>query len=297
MNKEPNQQVQQPPGEPIENIATAGDEPVVQQPNTEPEIINPQSEIDNMEVHHHAHHNHGKKTWKHYFWEFFMLFLAVFCGSIAELQLEHYIEHQREKKYIASMIKELKADSAQLAQVFKDSGRIQKMDTLSILLLTRNPSQETIKNVYRLTRSITQYSAMSFNRNTLTQLKSSGNMRLIRNQNVVDSLNKLDNGITILEIQKEAFVKFSLDNSKELYSILDYSYYVKNGVQLNRKEVIDSTTLTYLTTDERKVIEFGGKVTMQKSILINYFEMLKTYSKRSNSLIVYLQKEYHLTNE
>ena len=45
-----------------------------------PEIINPTSEIKDMEVHHHAHPTHGKKNWKSYFWEFLMLFLAVFCG-------------------------------------------------------------------------------------------------------------------------------------------------------------------------------------------------------------------------
>ena len=27
------------------------------------ETINPNQEIDNMEVHHHAHHEHGKKNW------------------------------------------------------------------------------------------------------------------------------------------------------------------------------------------------------------------------------------------
>jgi hypothetical protein len=43
-----------------------------------------QQQESNMEVHHHAHHDHGKKNWKSYFWEFLMLFLAVFCGFLAE---------------------------------------------------------------------------------------------------------------------------------------------------------------------------------------------------------------------
>ena len=47
-----------------------------------------------MEVHHHAHT--ARKKWTHYFWEFLMLFLAVFCGFLAEYQLEHTIEHNRE---------------------------------------------------------------------------------------------------------------------------------------------------------------------------------------------------------
>jgi hypothetical protein len=44
-----------------------------------------------MEVHAHSH-SHGKKSWRSYFWEFLMLFLAVFCGFLAEYQLEHKIE-------------------------------------------------------------------------------------------------------------------------------------------------------------------------------------------------------------
>ena len=42
-----------------------------------------------MEVHHHpiAIGSHcARKKWTHYFWEFLMLFLAVFCGTkLAEI--------------------------------------------------------------------------------------------------------------------------------------------------------------------------------------------------------------------
>ena len=59
-----------------------------------------------MEVHHHSHPAHGgtgtRKKWTHYFWEFLMLFLAVFCGFLAEYQLEHKIEKDRGKQYIRS---------------------------------------------------------------------------------------------------------------------------------------------------------------------------------------------------
>jgi hypothetical protein len=36
-----------------------------------------------MEVHHHGH-VHADKKWKEYFFQFLMLFLAVFCGFLAE---------------------------------------------------------------------------------------------------------------------------------------------------------------------------------------------------------------------
>ncbi|HET6766300.1 MAG TPA: hypothetical protein VFH08_02840, partial [Chitinophagaceae bacterium] len=96
-----------------------------------------------MEVHHHSHLASGEthiptsreKKWKHYFWEFLMLFLAVFCGFLAEYQLEHKIEKDREKVYIRSMIDDLKADTLNLSDhlVFR-SDRRRRLDSLSYLM-------------------------------------------------------------------------------------------------------------------------------------------------------------------
>src|SRR4030095_4073169 len=61
-----------------------------------------------MEVHQHTHT--ARKKWTHYFWEFLMLFLAVFCGFLAENLREHFIEQRREKQYVNSFIEDLKSD-------------------------------------------------------------------------------------------------------------------------------------------------------------------------------------------
>jgi hypothetical protein len=66
-----------------------------------------------MEVH--AHAQTPRKKWTHYFWEFLMLFLAVFCGFLAENQREHMVEHQREKQYMTSLLSDLAADSTVLS--------------------------------------------------------------------------------------------------------------------------------------------------------------------------------------
>jgi len=63
-----------------------------------------------MEVHAHSH-SQGKK-WTHYFWEFFMMFLAVFCGFLAENQREHIVEGSRAKEYAALLLEDLKNDSS-----------------------------------------------------------------------------------------------------------------------------------------------------------------------------------------
>src|ERR1043166_8409697 len=86
-----------------------------------------------MEVHNHSHTSRKKFT--HYLWEFLMLFLAVFCGFLAEYQLEHIIEKDREKQFMYSMVEDLKSDTAQLNRVIAFRKNWQgKMDTLVMLL-------------------------------------------------------------------------------------------------------------------------------------------------------------------
>src|ERR1044071_3618135 len=61
-----------------------------------------------MEVHSHTHTPHKKFT--HYLWEFLMLFLAVFCGFLAENIREHKVERIRENEYMQSMAEDIRQD-------------------------------------------------------------------------------------------------------------------------------------------------------------------------------------------
>ena len=61
------------------------------------ETIAQNQETENMEIHKHAHRERHKKNWVDYLSEFFMLFLAVFLGFIAENTREHIVDREREK--------------------------------------------------------------------------------------------------------------------------------------------------------------------------------------------------------
>jgi len=78
--------------------------------------IHPKLQSEKMEVHHHGH-VHEKKKWLEYLFQFFMLFLAVFCGFLAEYQLEHKIERDRVKKFMHDMVVNLKNDTARCKKV------------------------------------------------------------------------------------------------------------------------------------------------------------------------------------
>src|SRR6187401_380061 len=79
-----------------------------------------------MEVHAHSHT--ARKKWTHYFWEFLMLFLAVFCGSLAEYQLEHKIERDRARELAQNFYEELKNDSVTVA--LKSKNRLRQEASL-----------------------------------------------------------------------------------------------------------------------------------------------------------------------
>jgi len=60
-------------------------------------VIKPNQETENMEVHKHPHHVAHKKKWGEYLLEFFMLFLAVFLGFVAENVRETTVEREGRK--------------------------------------------------------------------------------------------------------------------------------------------------------------------------------------------------------
>ncbi|MBL7922645.1 MAG: hypothetical protein JNL88_00460 [Bacteroidia bacterium] len=142
-----------------------------------------------MEVHHHAHASHGKKNWKSYFREFIMLFLAVFCGFLAEYQLEHKIEGEREEQYVKSMLEDLKTDTARISRFSVESDSNQfKID--SLIQLLRRPDRHLYGNtIYYFARIITvPASRFELNDRTYDQMKSSGMLRLMTDKAVSDSV-------------------------------------------------------------------------------------------------------------
>lgn len=152
------------------------------------ETINQNQETENMEVHHHAHHDHGKKSWKSYFWEFFMLFLAVFCGFLAELQLEHYIEHQREKKYMFRIYNDLKKDTTFYKSHAKYQMGVYQILDSAIVFLDKGTYKNSPDLFYDLLLRVRSTKYFENYSTAFDQMKTSGNLRLIQKEQVLDSL-------------------------------------------------------------------------------------------------------------
>src|SRR5688572_13166472 len=144
-----------------------------------------------MEVHHHSHTS--RKKWTHYFWEFLMLFLAVFCGFLAENQREHMVEHQREKQFMVSMVRDLKADSATLSAMHSNfTQAVFHIDSLIPLLDINNEMSDNAEKIYQHQVKLNIFHKWIYSDRTINQLKNSGNFRLIRKKNVSDAISAYD---------------------------------------------------------------------------------------------------------
>jgi hypothetical protein len=151
-----------------------------------------QKQATNMETHAHHLHKGPSHGWKHYVYEFFMLFLAVFCGFLAEYQLEHIIEKDRGKQYMRLMIEDLKVDQLMLeSNISQRLQRIAMIDSL-VYLLNLPQRNEHGNELYFLARRISPPINIFPNDGAIQQLKSAGNLRLIHQRQISNSIMAYD---------------------------------------------------------------------------------------------------------
>jgi hypothetical protein len=254
----------------------------------QPQTSNPEPQTTDMEVHHHSHT--ARKKWTHYFWEFLMLFLAVFCGFLAENQREHYIEQQREKKYARQMLADLRADSLFFSRYIPFENALHQKHQQFYDLMTNGiiPSYKEILNkCLPLLATLDIYATAA----TYNQMKTSGGLRYIQDQKLTSALQQY------YEVLLPAAVKYSdmgtnyfEDNifpfSLKHFRVQDIDY-VGDSVKVISPVIMDRT----IQTDQEllNIIETYGRL---RKIVLERLTI--PADKKLNELIGLLKKEYRL---
>jgi hypothetical protein len=104
-----------------------------------------------------------------------MLFLAVFCGFLAENQREHMIENQREKVYMTSLVEDLKEDTSWLIRALNFNAYLVKGgDTLRQTIYDVGIKDSAVKKLYVYSRQYLRPLSFVYTDRTSSQLKNSG---------------------------------------------------------------------------------------------------------------------------
>ncbi len=243
-----------------------------------------------MEVHPHTHTVPiaiGRKKFTHYLWEFLMLFLAVFCGFLAEYQLEHVIEKQKARQYIVSFYEDLKTDTARYSYLiitYKD--KITALATRKECfedLKRGNKSDSCLANLFENSNF---FPDLVYTDRTLQQLKNAGGLRLL-NQSDADSILVYDNLL-------RAYTKTETTSFQEIQTNIRNTIFDLENYESNNR-VNKSSEVPVLFSEN-------------KTLLNRYFNLLETYAVDSEFnleglelikqyaviLIEYFKTEYHL---
>ncbi len=223
-----------------------------------------------------------------------MLFLAVFCGFLAEYQLEHVIEQKREKQFIKALIEDLKLDTIGMnISAERNKKKIMGLDTLTRFIWDNTITKKNAKRLYELKFSHTgNFLKVIFSRSTMTQLKNSGNLRLIRNMIVTDSILKYDLASTMMDGYADHIQNFVTDNYKAEYSIFNDKFWWKNYRSPEEYAKADFDLLSY---DYKELNSYASRITHQRASMVTYINIfIPGQKRRANELIALLKKEYHL---
>ena len=248
-----------------------------------------------MEVHHHSHT--ARKKWTHYFWEFFMLFLAVFCGFLAEYKLEHVIEHGREKQYMRSLVEDLKKDTASLEESLQFWTALSNKIENTRQLLKQPPTESNREAIYETAARLIDFNDFIYFDRTIEQLKNSGNFRLISSHRVSDTLIGYDSFIRgQLREQEATLLNVLLDLLQLQNELFD-----SDGLEVKFRRLKNSPTSKSFEKIDFSRMENKDKMFLYYNSLFLYnvgigylISSEKGLKKLATGLIELVKKEYNL---
>jgi hypothetical protein len=226
-----------------------------------------------------------------------MLFLAVFCGFLAENMRERIVERHREKDYIISMIEDLQTDTANLSIVIKG------FDEMEIgFESTIRGFNDGIKN---FSEDWTQKFILSFRRGypdfyqsdrTIQQLKNAGGMRLILNKTAAKGIIDYDEDVKDLDLEVTSLSRGQDRYIEEVLKVWSINkMYKEAGVTSwakTRNIIIHNNY--WITNDPLAFEHLFNRLSEYNEATVRMDSNFNNLKTKAVSLIELLKKEYHL---
>lgn len=237
-----------------------------------------------------------------------MLFLAVFCGFLAENQREHYIEKIRAKEYARSLVYDLEKDTVMVNVIIKEMG-ISSILTDSMISYLYNKPIEQIQNfeLYRWGLADEPYRPYSWNRATLEQIKNSGSIRYFKNDSIIHRITAYDAFTHHMDEDFKGDEEQSYKIIEKRNQVVDLNYSNEYISKFRRRTNMDSLRKTdfykdiinngpkLLTSNINDIKKYvNEKITIRQVLKSRGEGELPRLKKAAKELIILLKTEYHL---
>ena len=253
-----------------------------------------------MEIHHHPHTE--RKRLKHYLFEFFMLFLAIFCGFLAENWREHIVEQKRTELYAQQFYEELKLDTSSLVYFIKNSKAVYKgYDNLINILKAGLQGDKEWKELYYSSFAIDVYYTITFHNASFEQIKNSGSLRYFTNKSLVDAIQEYIGAKDYVESFQTGLVNY-YDNRFTPFVEANFDkellYYDAHDPDRRRFDSLwdkSSKPTMFLSGNKNAAILYKNMLLTIRDFYVqslgNFYAGLLS---KSNRLINILKQKYHL---
>lgn len=245
-----------------------------------------------METHAHELHKTPGRGLKHYFFEFFMLFLAVFCGFIAENIRERMVEAKRGEEYVKSFIEDLRKDTAQYSRLiiqltYQDS----MTDNISSCYDSVSRNVKSTACLENMTRNLIWFSDFIYTDRAMQQLKNAGGLRLIKDKIAADSIIDYDASVRRELIHQESleiYQQKSIDAAKAIIDFRSFRKFVSKSASLDDPKSADCQLLQ---TSKTAIDNYFNTLWIFKGNLRRQINMLQYLKENAIRLISFLENK------
>jgi hypothetical protein len=252
-----------------------------------------------MEVHAHPHTE--RKRFKHYLWEFVMLFLAVFCGFLAENLREHIVEQKRTRLYAQQFYEELKLDTTSLvSSIMLSEVEYKKYDSLLKMLKAGLSGEKKWKEFYYNSFYVDVWNTITFHNASFEQIKNSGSLRYFTSKPLVAAIQEYISAKDFVESYQAGLVNY-YDNHFSPFVEANFDkellYYGPDPDRRRFDSLWDNSSkpALFLSGNKNAATEFKNMVITIRDFYVHALGgQYSILLNKSDHLIDILEKEYNL---
>lgn len=239
-----------------------------------------------MEVHHHPHVE--KKSFKEYFLEFIMIFLAVTMGFFAESIRESITNRQHVKELSSQLISDLQNDTALLSKLtIKETIQVKTADSLYILL-QQPMARADLKKIQELILSLDDIGLFHPSSGAMLSIKNDMGFKQFASSKIASHIATYETALTYLKSNEDLDMGY-LKEYLETFMTAHFtpgnlnSVVNKKGILNNEMRNLSQTDLTQLSVYVLLIKAFDEQVTD------NYSKV----KKNAVEFMDYVKKEFH----
>ncbi|MCH1547686.1 MAG: hypothetical protein L7S44_03905 [Flavobacteriaceae bacterium] len=237
--------------------------------------------------------NYKVKGWKHYFWEFFMVFLAITVGFFVENFQKKKAKDRAEVEFVKSFKNDLINDISELDQLIeRRKEREIRIDSM-ITIIDSDLLDMYNSEMYFYTRYLPRPSIFRASLSTISQLKNSGNFTLIKNQKVVDTLLAYEHSFKFIDRirdREEYLVKRVFDQINILFDPMVFNQMNLYDIEFVRPKGSPS----YKSKDKDALSTFLSNLHYIKTVNVAQIGWFTRFQNQAKKTLIFVESQYDL---